>query len=100
MPATRTALARAGLGIGDLAVIESNEAFAAQACAVTQEFGLDPAEVNPSGSGISIGHPVGCTGAMNTIKLANELRRTGARYGLVTMCIGGGQGIAAVLERV
>ncbi|WP_240758990.1 hypothetical protein [Lichenicoccus roseus] len=100
MPATRTALARAGLGIGDLAVIESNEAFAAQTCAVTQELGLDPAKVNPSGSGISIGHPVGCTGAMNTIKLANELRRTAARYGLVTMCIGGGQGIAAVLERV
>jgi acetyl-CoA C-acetyltransferase len=100
VPATRAALARAGLTVADLGVIESNEAFAAQACAVTSELGLDPARVNPNGSGISIGHPVGCTGAMNTVKLAYELARTGERYGLVTMCIGGGQGIAAILERV
>ena len=100
VPATRAVLERAGLRVDDLGVIESNEAFAAQACAVTRELGLDPARVNPNGSGISIGHPVGCTGAMNTIKLAYELQRTGERYGLVTMCIGGGQGIAAVLERV
>ena len=100
VPATRAVLQRAGLAVGDLGVIESNEAFAAQACAVSRELGLDPARVNPNGSGISIGHPVGCTGAMNTVKLAYEMRRAGERYGLVTMCIGGGQGIAAILERV
>ncbi|MCQ8280034.1 beta-ketothiolase BktB [Acetobacteraceae bacterium KSS8] len=100
VPATRLALSRAGLSVADLAVIESNEAFAAQACAVTRLLELDPARVNPNGSGISIGHPIGATGAINTIKLAYELNRTGGRYGLVTMCIGGGQGIAAVFERV
>ena len=100
VPATRLALSRAGLKVGDLDVIESNEAFAAQACAVTRQLELDPARVNPNGSGISIGHPVGATGAINTVKLVYELARTGGRYGLVTMCIGGGQGIAAVFERV
>jgi len=100
IPATRIALAKAGLTIGDLDVIESNEAFAAQACAVTRELGFDPAKVNPNGSGISLGHPVGATGAINTVKIVYELQRTGARYGLVTMCIGGGQGIAAIFERV
>ena len=100
VPATRLALSRAGLSVRDLDVIESNEAFAAQACAVTRTLELDPEKVNPNGSGISIGHPVGATGAINTVKLAYELARSGGRYGLVTMCIGGGQGIAAVFERV
>ncbi|UXC92888.1 MULTISPECIES: acetyl-CoA C-acyltransferase family protein [Sphingobium] len=100
VPATRKALERAGIGVGDLDVIESNEAFAAQACAVSRELGFDPARVNPNGSGISLGHPVGATGAIITTKLVYELQRTGARLGLTTMCIGGGQGIAAIWERV
>lgn len=100
VPASRLALKRAGISGADLSVIESNEAFAAQACAVTRELELDPARVNPNGSGISLGHPIGATGAINALKLAEELQRTGGRYGLVTMCIGGGQGIAAILERV
>jgi len=98
--ATRLALERAGLKAGDLDVIEANEAFAAQACAVTQELGLDPARVNPNGSGISLGHPVGATGALITVKAMYELERIGGRYALVTMCIGGGQGIAAIFERI
>ncbi len=100
VPATRQALARAGLTVGDLDVIEANEAFAAQACAVAKDLGFDPARVNPNGSGISLGHPVGATGAIITVKAIYELQRTGGRHGLVTMCIGGGQGVAAVLERV
>lgn len=100
VPATRNALQRAGLSINDLDVIESNEAFAAQACAVAKELGFDPAKVNPNGSGISLGHPVGATGAIITTKLIYELARTGGRLGLTTMCIGGGQGIAAIWERV
>ncbi|RQN34530.1 beta-ketothiolase BktB [Paraburkholderia tropica] len=98
VPATRLALQRAGLRVEDLDVIESNEAFAAQACAVTQELGLDPAKVNPNGSGISLGHPIGATGALITVKALHELQRIGGRYALVTMCIGGGQGIAAIFE--
>ena len=81
-------------------MIEANEAFAAQACAVVQELGLQPSKVNPNGSGISLGHPVGATGAIITTKAIAELHRTGGRYALVTMCIGGGQGIAAIFERV
>ena len=100
IPATRTALARAGLSIDDLDVIESNEAFAAQACAVASELRFDPDKVNPNGSGIALGHPVGATGAIITVKLIHELQRTGGRYGLATMCIGGGQGIAAIFERM
>ena len=100
VPASRTALARAGLSADALDVIESNEAFAAQACAVTRELGLDPAKVNPNGSGISLGHPIGATGAIITTKALYELQRIGGRYALVTMCIGGGQGIAAVFERL
>jgi acetyl-CoA C-acetyltransferase len=100
IPATRLALQRAGLTVADLDVIESNEAFAAQACAVSTVLGFDPEKVNPNGSGISLGHPVGATGAIITVKLVHELQRRGARYGLVTMCIGGGQGIAAIFERV
>jgi acetyl-CoA C-acetyltransferase len=100
IPATRKALARAGLSVGDLDVIEANEAFAAQACAVSKELELDPAKVNPNGSGISLGHPIGATGALITVKALYELQRVGGRYALVTMCIGGGQGIAAIFERV
>jgi acetyl-CoA C-acetyltransferase len=100
VPATRAALAKAGLSVSDIGVVESNEAFAAQACAVVSQLGLDPAIVNVNGSGISIGHPIGATGCMNTVKLAYEMHRAGHRYGLVTMCIGGGQGIAAIFERV
>ncbi len=100
VPATRLALKRAGLTVNDLDVIESNEAFAAQACAVMRALDLDPAKVNPNGSGISMGHPVGATGAIITTKAIYELQRIQGRYALVTMCIGGGQGIAAILERV
>lgn len=99
VPATRLALQRAGLEARHLDVIESNEAFAAQACAVMRELDLDPAKVNPNGSGISLGHPVGATGAIITTKALYELERIGGRYALVTMCIGGGQGIAAIFER-
>jgi acetyl-CoA C-acetyltransferase len=100
VPASRQALERAGLAVGDLDVIEANEAFAAQACAVAKGLGFDSDKLNPNGSGISLGHPIGATGAIITVKAIYELHRTGGRYGLVTMCIGGGQGIAAVLERV
>ncbi|WP_153101626.1 beta-ketothiolase BktB [Paraburkholderia hayleyella] len=100
VPATQIALRRAGLTIGDIDVVEANEAFAAQACAVTQELQLDPARVNPNGSGISLGHPLGATGAIVTVKAVYELQRTGGRYALVTMCIGGGQGIAAIFENL
>jgi acetyl-CoA C-acetyltransferase len=99
VPASRAALQRAGLTVNDLDVIEANEAFAAQAWAVTQDLGLDPAKVNPNGSGISLGHPIGATGALITVKALYELQRIGGRYALVTMCIGGGQGIAAIFER-
>ncbi len=100
VPATQAALKKAGLTVNDLDVIEANEAFAAQACAVTRDLGLDPAKVNPNGSGISLGHPIGATGAVITVKALHELRRIQGRYALVTMCIGGGQGIAAIFERV
>jgi acetyl-CoA C-acetyltransferase len=100
VPASRKALERAGLKASDMDVIEANEAFAAQALAVTRDLDLDPAKVNPNGSGISIGHPVGATGAIITVKALYELQRTGGRYALVTMCIGGGQGIAAIFERL
>lgn len=100
VPATRAVLKRAGLALADIDVIESNEAFAAQACAVAKDLGFDPAKTNPNGSGISLGHPVGATGAMLTVKALYELARIGGRYALVTMCIGGGQGIAAIFERV
>lgn len=100
VPATRNALAKAGLSIDQMDVIESNEAFAAQACAVIRELGMDAAKVNPNGSGISLGHPIGATGAIITVKALHELQRIQGRYALVTMCIGGGQGIAAIFERV
>ncbi len=98
--AVPVALQRAGLTLDQIDVIESNEAFAAQACGVAKELGFDPAKTNVNGSGISLGHPIGATGAILTIKTMYELHRTGGRYGLITMCIGGGQGIAMVIERV
>ncbi len=98
--ATHAVLKKTGLSVNDLDVIEANEAFAAQACAVTRELGLDPAKVNPNGSGISLGHPIGATGALITVKALYELQRVNGRYALVTMCIGGGQGIAAIFERM
>ncbi len=96
--AVPVALKRAGLSLDQMDVIESNEAFAAQACGVAKTLGFDPAKTNPNGSGISLGHPIGATGAILTIKCMYELRRTGGKYGLITMCIGGGQGIAMVIE--
>ncbi len=98
--AVPVALKKAGLTVADLDVIESNEAFAAQACAVSQELGLPADKVNPNGGAVALGHPVGATGAILTVKTLYELHRTGGRYGLVTMCIGGGQGIALVVERL
>jgi acetyl-CoA C-acetyltransferase len=98
--AVPVALKRAGLTLDQIDVIESNEAFAAQACGVAEQLGFDPAKTNPNGSGISLGHPIGATGAILTIKCMYELKRTAGRYGLITMCIGGGQGIAMVIENV
>ena len=98
--ATKAALAKAGLKLDQIDIIEANEAFAAQACAVSKELGFDPAKTNVNGSGISLGHPVGATGSILTVKAIYELHRTGGRYGLTTMCIGGGQGIAAIWEAI
>ncbi len=98
--AVKRALARAELKLSDVDVIESNEAFAAQALGVSKELGLDPKKVNPNGGAVALGHPIGATGAILTVKAMYELHRTGGRYGLITMCIGGGQGIAAVIERM
>lgn len=100
VPAVQALLARTGLAAGDFDVIESNEAFAAQALAVNQQLGLDPARVNPNGGAIALGHPVGATGAIITLKAMEELRRSGGHRALVTMCIGGGQGIALAIERI
>lgn len=99
VPATQAVLKKTGLKISDIDVVEANEAFAAQACAVVRDLGLDPAKVNPNGSGISLGHPIGATGALITVKAVHELQRIGGKYALVTMCIGGGQGIAAIFEK-
>jgi len=100
IPAIETLLARTGLKADDFDVIESNEAFAAQAIAVNRALGLDPARVNPNGGAIALGHPVGATGAILTVKALYELERTGGKRGLITMCIGGGQGIALAIERI
>jgi acetyl-CoA C-acetyltransferase len=98
--AVRSVLERAGLRVRDLDVIELNEAFAAQALAVMRELDLPADRTNPNGSGISLGHPIGATGCVLTVKALYELARIGGRYALVTMCIGGGQGIAAIYERL
>ncbi|MBR4876671.1 MAG: beta-ketothiolase BktB [Rhodocyclaceae bacterium] len=100
VPAVKKALQKAGLSLDQMDVIEANEAFAAQACAVAQELGLDPAKTNPNGGAIALGHPVGCTGAFIATKAVHELQRIQGKYALVTMCIGGGQGIAAIFERL
>src|SRR5258708_6798871 len=100
IPAVRKVFEKAGLKPSDMDVIESNEAFAAQAMAVTKDLGLDPAKVNPNGGAVALGHPIGATGALLTVKALYELERTNKRYALVTMCIGGGQGIAAIFERL
>ena len=98
VPATKMALNKAGLEVSDLDLVESNEAFAAQACAVNKQLGLDPEKVNVNGGAIALGHPVGATGAIIMTKLIYELRKRNGRYGLATMCIGGGQGIAVIIE--
>ncbi len=100
IPAVRLALKRAGLSLDDMDVIESNEAFAAQSLGVCRGLDLDPERTNPNGGAIALGHPLGASGAIITIKCIYELIRTNKRYGLITMCIGGGQGIAAVIERI
>jgi acetyl-CoA C-acetyltransferase len=100
IPAVKLALQRAGLQAADLDLIESNEAFAAQALCVTRGLDLDPSKVNPNGGAVALGHPIGASGAILTVKAIYELMRTQKRYGLVTMCIGGGQGIAGVIERL
>ncbi len=100
IPAVKRVFEKAGLKPADMDVVESNEAFAVQAMAVTRDLGLDPAKVNPNGGAVALGHPIGATGCILTVKALYELHRTGKRYGLVTMCIGGGQGIAAIFERI
>ena len=100
VPSSEKALEKAGLTVADMDVIEANEAFAAQALAVSKGLGFDPAKVNPNGSGVGLGHPIGATGAIITTKAIHELHRIGGKYALVTLCIGGGQGISAIFERV
>ena len=100
VPASRTALERAGLEVSDLDLVELNEAFAAQAVACRNELGLDPDRLNVNGGAIALGHPLGCSGARIVTTLVHELARRRGRYGLATMCIGVGQGIALVVERV
>jgi len=99
IPAVKRVFEKSGLKPADMDVVESNEAFAAQALAVTKDLGLDPAKVNPNGGAVALGHPIGATGCILTVKALYELERTQKRYALVTMCIGGGQGIAAIFER-
>ena len=100
IPAVQIAMKRAGLKVSDMDVIESNEAFASQACAVAKDLGFDPKKVNPNGGAVALGHPIGATGCLISIKALYELERIGGKYALVTMCIGGGQGIAAIYERL
>jgi acetyl-CoA C-acetyltransferase len=99
IPAVKIAMDKAGLKVSDMDVIESNEAFAVQACAVAKDLGFDPKKTNPNGGAVALGHPVGATGCILTVKALYELARSGGRYALVTMCIGGGQGIAAIYEK-
>ena len=100
IPAVQSLMDRTGLSASDFDVIESNEAFAAQAIAVTRGLGLDPEKVNPNGGAIALGHPVGATGAILTVKALYELERIGGGIALITMCIGGGQGIAVAIQSV
>ena len=100
IPATRKALERAGLASKDLDLVELNEAFAAQALPCLRELALDPARVNVNGGAIALGHPLGCTGAKLTTTLLHEMKRRGSRYGMVTMCVGGGMGAAGIFERM
>jgi acetyl-CoA C-acetyltransferase len=100
VPACTRALAKAGLKIEDIDVIESNEAFAVQALAVACDLKMPSEKTNPNGGAVGLGHPIGATGAILTVKALHELKRSGGRYGLITMCIGGGQGIAAIFERL
>jgi acetyl-CoA C-acetyltransferase len=98
--AAKAALAKEGLSVEDVDLFELNEAFAAVGIASTKALGVDPAKINPNGGAIALGHPIGATGCLLTVKAMYELQRTGGRYGLITMCIGGGQGIAAIYERM
>jgi acetyl-CoA C-acetyltransferase len=100
IPAVKMAMSKAGLKVSDMDVIESNEAFAAQACAVAKDLGFDPEKTNPNGGAVALGHPVGATGCIISVKALYELNRIGGKYALATMCIGGGQGIAAIYERL
>jgi len=100
IPAVTNLLNKLGMTADQFDLIEANEAFAAQACAVNKGLGLDPAKVNPNGGAIALGHPIGATGALLTVKAMYELQRTGGRYAIITMCIGGGQGIALAIERL
>jgi len=100
IPSSKLALQKAGLSLDQIDLIESNEAFAAQSLAVAKGLGLDPAKTNVNGGAIALGHPVGATGAVIVTKLLHEMQRTGARYGMATMCIGGGQGITTIYERI
>jgi acetyl-CoA C-acetyltransferase len=100
IPATKLALKKAGLSLDQMDVIESNEAFASQAIAVSRGLGLDPAKTNPNGGAIALGHPIGCSGAFIATKAIYELQRVNGKYALATMCIGGGQGIAVIFERM
>ena len=98
IPASKNGTKKSGLNVDDIDLVESNEAFAAQACAVNKQLGLDPEKVNVNGGAIALGHPVGATGSIIMTKLIHELKRINGRYGLATMCIGGGQGIAVIIE--
>src|SRR5207237_10512694 len=100
VPAIPKALKLAGLSLSDISVVELNEAFAAQSLAVIRQAGLDASRVNPNGGAIALGHPLGCTGAKLTATILRELQRKNARYGMVTMCIGGGMGAAGIFERI
>ena len=100
IPSTKVALQKAGLTLDQMDVIESNEAFAAQSITVARGLGLDAAKTNPNGGAIALGHPVGATGAVIVTKLLHELQRVGGKYGMATMCIGGGQGITTIYERL
>jgi acetyl-CoA acetyltransferase family protein len=100
VPATRRALERSGLTLDDIGLVELNEAFASQSLACIRQLGLDPAKVNVNGGAIALGHPLGCTGTRLVVTLAHEMKRRGIRYGLATQCVGGGQGVAMIIENL